>query len=145
VRGDAVVDQLLPHLPATPLRVLYVGPAAAGAPDVLLGRAQTLTLTPLGARVLGSYDLVCAHAALLAVDALRPPVVELCDAVAPGGVVSLLAPASRLEELASYVAGRRMHVEAWYGAGTDGGPVAERRDAPTVHVVGRRDGAPDCA
>lgn len=133
---DPVVDQLLPHLPATPLRLLYVGPGPAAVPDVLLARAQSLTVTPPGARVFGSYDLVCAHRALLAVDDLRGAVVPLCDAVAPGGVVSLLAAGPRLEELASYVAGRRMHVAAWFGVGA----AATRRDAPVVHVVGRRDG-----
>ncbi len=75
------------------------------------------------------------------------------------------ARADRLEELASYVAGRRMHVEAWYGVRvlTDGVPVDEpvpsdpdeldallaaeeavgrtdpyRRLGTLLHVVGRR-------
>jgi S-adenosylmethionine-dependent methyltransferase len=79
-----------------------------------------------------------------------------------GGAVAVRA--HRLEELASFVAGRRMHVEAWYGVGllTDLGPdpaapvdddeldavlAAEelagrtdpyRRVAPLLHLVGRR-------
>lgn len=77
------------------------------------------------------------------------------------------ARADRLEELASYVAGRRMHLEAWYGVRvmTDGFPVDQpvppdpgelatlldveeragctdpyRRVAALLHVVGRRAG-----
>ncbi|MGN6300066.1 MAG: class I SAM-dependent methyltransferase [Angustibacter sp.] len=75
------------------------------------------------------------------------------------------ARADRLEELASYVSGRRMHVEAWYGVriATDGVPVDEpapadadeldallaaeeqlgrtdpyRRVATLLHLIGRR-------
>lgn len=137
---DVVLDQLARHLPTTPLRVLYVGPAPAAAPQRLRSLAQQLTTTFAPAAATGSYDLVCAHDDLLAMDDLRPAVVALCDAVGAGGVVSLLATAHRLEEVASYVAGRRMQVEAWYGVGVDGAPVGERRDAPLVHVVGRRAG-----
>lgn len=135
---DVVLDQLARHLPTTPLRVLYVGPAPAAAPERVRGLAQQLTTTFAPAAATGSFDLVCGHDDLLALDDVRPAVVALCDAVAAGGVVSLLATAHRLEEVASYVAGRRMHVEAWYGVGTDGSPVGERRDAQIVHVVGRR-------
>jgi hypothetical protein len=73
--------------------------------------------------------------------------------------------AQRLEELAAYVAGRRMHVESWYGVGLLTGGLAGaqaapgdadesaavlaaeelagrtdpyRRVAPMLHVVGRR-------
>ena len=138
--GDVVLDQLARHLPAAPLRVLYVGPAPTAAPDRVRGLAEHLTTTLAPAAAAGSYDLVCGHDDLLALDDLHPAVVALCDAVAPGGVVSLLATAHRLEEVASYVAGRRMHVEAWYGVGVDGTPDGARRDAPVVHVVGRRAG-----
>jgi S-adenosylmethionine-dependent methyltransferase len=152
------------------------------------------------------FDVIACHVPPLLGDSPREAVVELCDLVSPGGIVSLvvrnadsmaLRPAAeqrwadaldvlasaedpeprcldgsahgarphRLEELASYVAGRRMHLEAWYGVGllTDLGPsdqlakldvdeldtvlAAEelagrtdpyRRVAPLLHVVGRR-------
>ncbi len=152
------------------------------------------------------YDVVCCHGVLMYLDEARAAVVELCDLVAPGGVLSLLARnadamalrpglrrdwavvqrlldsaatdhptyvnelglparADRLEELASYVAGRRMHLEQWYGVRvlTDGVPTSEpvpddpaelaalldaeervgrtdpyRRLATLLHVVGRR-------
>ncbi|HKG50332.1 MAG TPA: methyltransferase domain-containing protein [Actinomycetales bacterium] len=152
------------------------------------------------------FDAVTCHEALASADSPRAAVIELCDLVAAGGVVSLVAPnadglalrparegrwadaldllaaaddpepryldgsaaaarAYRLEELASYVAGRRMHVEAWYGIGllTDMAPLGQpapcrpeeldavvaaenlagrtdpyRRMAPLVHLVGRR-------
>ena len=152
------------------------------------------------------FDVVTCHAARVLSASPRDAVVELCDLVAAGGVVSLvvgnvdgmaLRPATerrwadafdllasaddpepryvdgsgtavrahRLEELASYVAGRRMHVEAWYGVGllTDTSTIDERapedddelgavlaaeelagrtdpyrRVAPLLHVVGRR-------
>ncbi len=154
--------------------------------------------------VSGRFDVVCCHGVLMYLPDSRAPTVELCDLVAPGGIVSLLvrnadglalrpglrgaydevhaalddavqarptyrnglgvtAHADRLEQLASYVAGRRMHVEAWYGVrllsdGDDGPPPAEpgltallaaeerlgrtdpyRRLAALTHVVGRRD------
>ena len=80
------------------------------------------------------------------------------------GGAAVAVRAHRLEELASFVAGRRMHVEAWYGIGllTDLGPdlgapadddeldavlAAEelagrtdpyRRVAPLMHLIGRR-------
>lgn len=81
--------------------------------------------------------------------------------------LGLPARADRLEELASFVAGRRMHVEQWYGVRvlTDGVPVDEpvpddpdevaalldaeervgrtdpyRRLATLLHLIGRRDG-----
>jgi len=155
---------------------------------------------------LGSFDVVCCHGVLMYLDDARPAVVELCDLVAPGGIVSIAARnaeslawrpgmrrrwaevlarlddatapnprylnelgvrarADRLEQLAAFVAGRRMHVEAWYGVRvlTDGDDVelatppepelghllaAEermgrtdpyRRLASLLHVVGRRD------
>lgn len=80
--------------------------------------------------------------------------------------LGLPARADRLEELASYVAGRRMHVEQWYGVRvlTDGVPTSEpvpddpaelaalldaeervgrtdpyRRLGTLLHVIGRRD------
>ncbi len=134
---DVLLDQLARHLPTTPRSVLYVGAAPAAAPERLRDLAGQLTTTSSAAAARGAFDLVCAYDLLATAD-LRPAVVALCDAVAAGGVVSLLATAHRLEEVASYVAGRRMHVEAWYGVGTDGAPVAERRAAPVVHVVGRR-------
>lgn len=154
------------------------------------------------------FDVVCSHGVLMYLEQPRPAVVELCDLVAPGGVLSLLvrnadamalrpglrrdwagvqrlldsaqsehpayvnelgieARADRLEELASFVAGRRMHVEQWYGVRvlTDGVPTDERvpddpaelaalldaeervgRTSPyrrlgtLLHLVGRRDG-----
>ena len=79
--------------------------------------------------------------------------------------LGLPARADRLEELASYVAGRRMHVEQWYGVRvlTDGVPTSEpvpddadelaalldaeervgstdpyRRLGALLHVIGRR-------
>lgn len=79
--------------------------------------------------------------------------------------IGVRARADRLEELASYVSGRRMHVEAWYGVRvlTDGVPSTEqpptdpdelatlldaeervgsldpyRRVAALLHVIGRR-------
>ncbi len=179
--------------------------AAREPPDV---RAR-LTSVPgaLGSLDVGDrYDVVCCHSALMHLGSARAAVVELCDLVAAGGVVSLVARnadglawrpgrrrqwqdvltalddargaspapvdelgsparADRLEELASFVAGRRMHVEAWYGVRvlTDGDDVdrpapdepelgsllaAEervgrtdpyRRLAALLHVVGRRD------
>jgi SAM-dependent methyltransferase len=158
----------------------------------------------------GSFDVVCCHGVLMYLDAARPAVVELCDLVAPGGVLSLVARnadamalrpglrrdwaavqrlldsatgshpayvnelgvparADRLEELASFIAGRRMHVEAWYGVRvlTDGVPVDEpvpddpaelaalldaeervgrtdpyRRLGTLLHVIGRRAPSP---
>ena len=80
--------------------------------------------------------------------------------------LDLPARADRLEELASFIAGRRMHVEQWYGVRvlTDGVPVDEaapddrgelaalldaeervgrtdpyRRLGTLLHVIGRRD------
>lgn len=80
--------------------------------------------------------------------------------------LGLTARADRLEELASYVAGRRMHVEQWYGVRvlTDGVPTSEpvpddphelqalldaedrvgrtdpyRRLATLLHLIGRRE------
>lgn len=155
----------------------------------------------------GLFDVVCCHGVLMYLPDPRPAVVDLCDLVAPGGLVSILARnadamalrpglqrrwgdvltmldvggrpdplytneigvrarADRLEALASYVAGRRMHVEAWYGVRlltegaaddelppTDKQELAElldaeerlgrtdpyRRLAARLHVVGRRD------
>lgn len=152
------------------------------------------------------FDVVACHGVLMYLDDPRPVVVQLCDLVAPGGVVSLLARnadgmalrpglrrqwtdvqdlldqaqrpapryvnelgvsarADRLEELAALVAGRRMHVEAWYGVRvlTDAAAVDEptpadpaelqalldaeervgrtdpyRRVATLLHLVGRR-------
>jgi S-adenosylmethionine-dependent methyltransferase len=83
--------------------------------------------------------------------------------------LGLPARADRLEELASFVAGRRMHVEAWYGVRvlTDSVPVDERvpddpeelaalldaeervgrtdpyrRLGTLLHIIGRREPAP---
>ncbi len=155
---------------------------------------------------LGSFDVVCCHGVLMYLDDARAAVVELCDLVTPGGIVSVAARnaeslawrpglrrqwtetlahlddagaanpryvneigvparADRLEQLAAYIAGRRMHVEAWYGVRvlTDGDDVERaappqpelgdllaaeermgrtdpyRRLASLLHVVGRRD------
>lgn len=156
------------------------------------------------------YDLVCCQGVLMYLAEPGPAVVQLCDLVAPGGLLSLLARnadalalrpglrgrwdevltmldaaeaphpsyrneigvtarADRLEQLASYIAGRRMHVEAWYGvrlltdrAGVDepapvdpaelgalfdaeeaiGRTDPYRRVAPLLHVLGRRDVRP---
>ena len=153
------------------------------------------------------FDLVCCHGVLMYLADPRPAVVQLCDLVAPGGLVSLLARnadalalrpglrgrwaevltmldaatepnpsylnelgvtarADRLEQLAAYLTGRRMHVEAWYGvrlltdrAGVDepvpsdpaqlgvlldaeerlGRTDPYRRLAPLLHLLGRRD------
>jgi S-adenosylmethionine-dependent methyltransferase len=152
------------------------------------------------------FDVVLLHGVLMYLDPPGPAVVQVCDLVAPGGVLSLLARngaalalrpglrgqwsqtlaaldeacqdrpgyvnelgvparADRLETLASYVSGRRMHVEAWYGVRvlTDGVSADEpapadpiqlaalldaeeragctdpyRRVAPLLHIVGRR-------
>lgn len=130
--SSLVADQLERHLPAEPSRALYVDPDLTP----LLARLRDLGhQVTVGASGEGPYDIVCAHAAVLSLPHPRPLVVVLCDLMAPGGVVSLLGPAERLEELASYVAGRRMHVEAWYGV-----QAGDRREALTVHLVGRRDG-----
>jgi len=137
VDDDLVVDQLTAHLPAEPREVLYVGTAPAALVSGLIGLGHHLTTTALGDIGERRYDVVCGHAGVLALPQLRPTVVALCDLVAPGGVVSLLVTTGRLEELAAYVAGRRMHVEAWYPVGPE---TNTRRDAALVHVVGRRDG-----
>lgn len=156
---------------------------------------------------IGTFDVVCCHGVLMYLDDARAAVVELCDLVAPGGIVSVAARnaeslawrpglrrqwadavarlddagaanpryvnelgvtarADRLEQIAAYVAGRRMHVEAWYGVrvlsdGDDVGQAAPpepelsellaaeermgrtdpyRRLASLLHVVGRREG-----
>ena len=235
VTREVTGRQLATHLPRRPTRVLDVGSgddalrlARAGhevlavEPDQHRRRSLLLALEddPAAVRsrvrvadgalggladVVGAqrFDVVTCHAGLG--DAPRDAVVELCDLVGPGGVVSLvtrnadgmaLRPAAerrwadaldllgsaddpepryvdgaavpvrayRLEELASFVAGRRMHVEAWYGIGllTDLGPAlvapadddeldavlaAEelagrtdpyRRVAPLMHLIGRR-------
>ncbi len=166
--------------------------------------AGTDDLAPVA--TLGPFDVVLCHGVLMYLPDPGPAVVTVCDLVAPGGVLSLLARnadamalrqglrrqwadvldlleeaqqpqphyvnelgvrarADRLEELASYVSGRRMHVEAWYGVRvlTDGVPVDEpvpvdpgeldallaaeeavgrtdpyRRLGTLLHVVGRR-------
>lgn len=155
---------------------------------------------------LGRFDVVCCHGVLMYLPDSGAAAVELCDLVAPGGLLSLLfrnaegmalrpglrgqwgevrtaldaaaegrpayrnglgvtARADRLEHLASYVSGRRMHVEAWYGVrvvtdGSDRPTPAEpeltalldaeerlgrtdpyRRVAALTHLVGRRDAA----
>lgn len=135
--GDLVVDQLTAHLPAESREVLYVGTAPAALVSGLTGLGHHLTNTALADIGDRRYDVVCGHAEVLALPQLRPTVVALCDLVAPGGMVSLLVITGRLEELAAYVAGRRMHVEAWYPLGPE---TATRRDAALVHLVGRRDG-----
>lgn len=191
-------------------------------PDAAMREAfgQTLSLEPAPVRdrvqlvdgalgrlgVSGRFDVVCCHGVLMYLPDSGAAVVELCDLVAPGGLVSLLARnadgmalrpglrgaydevhaaldeaqrprpryrnglgvvahADRLEQLASYVAGRRMHVEAWYGVrllteSSEGPPPPEpelsavlhaeerlgrtdpyRRLAALTHVIGRRDPA----
>jgi SAM-dependent methyltransferase len=94
----------------------------------------------------------------------------LDDAAAPRPTyrngLGVQAGADRLEQVASYVSGRRMHVEAWYGVRvlTDADDAREvpaepelsrllaaeervgrtdpyRRVAPLVHLIGRRDAA----
>jgi SAM-dependent methyltransferase len=84
----------------------------------------------------GMLSLVARNADAMA---LRPGlrrdwtgVQRLLDSAAGGhpayvNELGLPARADRLEELASFVAGRRMHVEAWYGVRvlTDGVPVDE--------------------
>jgi SAM-dependent methyltransferase len=151
------------------------------------------------------FDAVLAHDGTAAALGSRDAVVELCELVGAGGVVSLVVAnadgaalghahahrwadvvdllsadepeplgtneggrpvrAQRLEQLASYVAGRRMHVEAWYGVGlltvaASAGEAAPddpdeletlltaetlagrtdpyRRVSPLIHLVGRR-------
>jgi S-adenosylmethionine-dependent methyltransferase len=172
--------------------------------DGRLGGLRQVVDAALGDQRLA--DVVLLHGVLMYLPGSAAAVVEVCDLVAPGGIVSLLARnadamalrpalrgqwadaldlfdealepsphyvnelgvrarADRLEELASYVAGRRMHVEAWYGVRvlTDGVPVdravpddedelaallaAEERAGSTdpyrrlgtlLHLVGRR-------
>lgn len=152
------------------------------------------------------FDLVCCHGVLMYLEDPRAAIVTLCERVAAGGALSILARnadalamrpglrrqwaevdhlldqaatrtprylnelgvpsrADRLEELASWIAGRRMHVEQWYGVRvlTDGAAMDEpapddpaelselldaeervgrtdpyRRVAPLLHLVARR-------
>jgi S-adenosylmethionine-dependent methyltransferase len=151
------------------------------------------------------FDAVLAHDGLAGALGAWDAVVELCELVAVGGLVSVVVPnadgaalgpaldhrwadvvdllsaddpeplltddrgrsvrAQRLEQLASFVSGRRMHVEAWYGVGLltaaapagaaapedpderdtllmaeslAGGLDPYRRASPLLHLVGRR-------
>jgi SAM-dependent methyltransferase len=148
-----------------------LGAALQHESPVVRARVRTLSgrLGALPSDVTAAtFDVVCCHGVLMYLDHARPAVVELCELVAPGGVLSLLARnadamalrpglrrdwaavhrlldsaasahptyvnelgiparADRLEELASFVAGRRMHVEQWYGVRvlTDGVPTDE--------------------
>lgn len=242
VRHELIGRQLEVHLPAEPCTVLDVGAgqgtqavrlarlghtviglepnermraafaeAVAAEPEDVRTRLSVVD-GRLGQLPGETFDVVSCHSVLMYLGDSRAAVVELCDAVAPGGFVSLVtrnadglawrpglrrqwadtlaaldeaqqpqpvydnevglpARADRLEQLASYVAGRRMHVEAWYGVRvlTDGDDVdrpapgepeltallaAEermgrtdpyRRLAALVHVVGRRDVGHDSA
>ena len=126
--------------------------AAGGLVSLVALNADAMALSPaLQGRWADALDL------LMAAGDSQPVVVG-----AAGGP----ARAQRLEELAAYVSGRRMHVEGWYGVGllTSGltgdrlPPVdADERDAvlaaeelagrtdpyrrvaPLLHVVGRRE------
>jgi SAM-dependent methyltransferase len=232
VLRDVVARQLARHLPDPPARVLQVGatlghalPLAGSGSAVLLAEpdaerraaavlAREAAPEEVRARLVvadgwpaapARFDLVLSHDPAALAERYWDALVELCDLVAPGGVVSLLTPnadgaalrpaverqwadaldllsaddpepaciddlgrpvrARRLEQLASYVAGRRMHVEAWYGVGLltvaadadepapddpdtrDAVLAAEelagrtdpyRRVSPWLHVVGRR-------
>jgi S-adenosylmethionine-dependent methyltransferase len=125
--------------------------AQGGVVSLLAPSADGMALPPaLRGRWSDALDLLGAAA-----DA-RPVFVDVTGAS---------VRAHRLEELASYVAGRRMHVEGWYGIGTltagvpHDRPTPEpgdeltdllaaedvagrtdpyRRVAPLVHLVGRR-------
>jgi len=197
--------------PSATMRAAFEASAASEPADV---RARLQVVDGALGRLAASerFDVVCCHGVLMYLAQAGPAVVELCDLVAPGGVVSLLARnadgmalrpglrrdwaevltaldamgqpeprytneigvlarADRLEHLAAYVSGRRMHVEAWYGVRvlTDGDDVERpapdepelgallaaeermgrtdpyRRLAALVHVVGRRDAVPPAA
>ncbi|GAB3599994.1 methyltransferase domain-containing protein [Angustibacter peucedani] len=157
--------------------------AEHGPFDVVLCHGVLMYLAEPGPAVVGLSDLVAPGGvlSLLARNAdamaLRPglrrqwaDVLDLLDEArspVPHYVneLGVRARADRLEELASYVSGRRMHVEAWYGVRvlTDGVPVDEpvpddedeleallaaedavgrtdpyRRLGTLLHVVGRR-------
>ncbi len=154
-----------------------------GSFDVVLCHGVLMYLPAAGPTVVALSDLVAPGGvlSLLARNAdgmaLRPglrrqwaDVLDLLDESqnpSPHYVneLGVRARADRLEELASYVSGRRMHVEAWYGVRvlTDGVPVDEpvpddpdelaalldaeervgrtdpyRRVATLLHLVGRR-------
>lgn len=119
--------------------------AERGPFDVVLCHGVLMYLPDPGPAVVGLSDLVAPGGvlSLLARNAdamaLRPglrrqwaDVLDLLDQARqpqPRYVneLGVTARADRLEELASYVSGRRMHVEAWYGVRvlTDGVPVDE--------------------
>jgi S-adenosylmethionine-dependent methyltransferase len=164
--------------------VADVAEVAAGEQfDVVLCHGVLMYLPEPGPAVVALSDLVAPGGVLsllarnAAAMAMRPglrrqwsDVLDLLDEVdrpSPHYVneLGVRARADRLEELASYVSGRRMHVEAWYGVRvlTDGAAVDEpppsdpdelaamldaeervgctdpyRRVATLLHLVGRR-------
>ena len=203
-RGHAVIGVE----PSAPMRAAFEAAAAAEPADVGARlEVRDGALGRLGDVVDAErFDVVCCHGVLMYLDQPGPAVVELCDLVAPDGVLSLVARnaegmavrpglrrrwaevlmaldaaeqpepsylnelgvtarADRLETLASYLSGRRMHLEAWYGVrvltdGDDadqpppgepeltallaaeerlGGTDPYRRLAALLHLVGRRD------